>query len=72
MARGNEVLSMKIAVSGMRYVGFSNAVLLAQNNAATAIDTNANRASLINSGKSPIEDRELEEYLSAHDLFGSD
>jgi len=54
---------MKIAVAGMGYVGLSNAVLLAQHNEVTAIDVLQEKVDLVNSGNSPIVDKELEEYL---------
>ncbi|MDE6064781.1 MAG: nucleotide sugar dehydrogenase [Lachnospiraceae bacterium] len=54
---------MKIAVAGMGYVGLSNAVLLAQHNEVTAVDILQEKVDLVNRGKSPIVDRELEEYL---------
>ncbi|MDE6128572.1 MAG: UDP-glucose 6-dehydrogenase, partial [Lachnospiraceae bacterium] len=54
---------MKIAVAGMGYVGLSNAVLLAQHNEVTAVDILQEKADLVNSGKSPIVDKELEKYL---------
>ena len=54
---------MKIAVAGMGYVGLSNAVLLAHHNEVTAVDILQEKADLVNSGKSPIVDKELEEYL---------
>ncbi|MER5173998.1 nucleotide sugar dehydrogenase [Thioclava kandeliae] len=59
---------MKIVVAGLGYVGLSNAVLLAQNNAVVAVDVDKRRVDLVNAGKSPIEDRELEEYLTTKDL----
>lgn len=54
---------MKITVAGMGYVGLSNAVLLAQHNEVTAVDILQEKADLVNSGKSPIVDKELEVYL---------
>lgn len=54
---------MKIAVAGMGYVGLSNAVLLAQHNEVTAVDILQEKVDLVNNGKSPIVDKELEEYL---------
>lgn len=54
---------MKIAVAGMGYVGLSNAVLLAQHNEVMAVDILQEKADLVNSGNSPIVDKELEEYL---------
>ena len=54
---------MKITVAGVGYVGLSLAVLLAQNNDVTCITTTPEKAEKINRGISPIQDRELEEYL---------
>ncbi|MFM5878037.1 nucleotide sugar dehydrogenase [Aeromonas sanarellii] len=55
---------MKIAVAGTGYVGLSNAVLLAQHNEVVALDLVAEKVQLINQGKSPIADNELEHYLA--------
>ncbi|MGE6148989.1 nucleotide sugar dehydrogenase [Aeromonas media] len=55
---------MKIAVAGTGYVGLSNAVLLAQHNEVVALDLVAEKVELINEGKSPIADSELEHYLA--------
>lgn len=54
---------MKIAIAGTGYVGLSNAVILAQNNEVYAVDVVASKVDLINKKKSPISDKELEEYL---------
>lgn len=54
---------MKIAVVGTGYVGLSNAVLLAQHNDVVAIDIDVAKVDSINSGVSPIEDPELQEFL---------
>lgn len=59
---------MKIAVAGTGYVGLSNAVLLAQHNEVVAVDIVKQKADLINSRKSPIADKEIEEYLSQKKL----
>ena len=59
---------MKIAVAGTGNVGLSNAVLLAQNNEVFAVDIVPEKVEMINSGKSPIVDREIEEYLAEKDL----
>ena len=55
---------MKIAVAGTGYVGLSNAVLLAQHNEVVALDLVPEKVALINQGKSPIADNELEHYLA--------
>lgn len=58
----------KIAVAGTGYVGLSNAVLLAQHNQVMALDIIPEKVEMINSRKSPIVDKELEEYLSNGNL----
>lgn len=55
---------MKIAVAGTGYVGLSMAVLLAQNNEVTAVDIIPEKIKMINNKKSPISDKEIEEYLA--------
>eukprot|EP01030_Chromulinospumella_sphaerica_P027681 gene27681-27956_t len=55
---------MKIAIVGTGYVGLSNAVLLAQHNEVVAIDLIAAKVEQINQRISPIEDAELQDYLS--------
>lgn len=59
---------MKIAVAGIGYVGLSNAILLAQHNEVTAVDVFQEKVDLINNRRSPIIDREIEEYLATKDL----
>ena len=56
---------MKIAIAGTGYVGLSNAVLLSQNNTVYAVDVIKEKVDLINQGKSPIVDPEIEEYLAS-------
>lgn len=55
---------MTIAVAGTGYVGLSNSILLAQHNKVFAVDIVPEKVALINSGKSPIVDKEISEYLS--------
>src|SRR5690554_2578681 len=55
---------MKIAIAGTGYVGLSNAVLLAQHNKAVALDLVAEKVELINQRQTPIEDSEIQEFLS--------
>lgn len=59
---------MKLAVAGTGYVGLANAILLAQNNDVYAVDIIKEKVDLINNKKSPIVDKEIEEYLSCHRL----
>lgn len=59
---------MKIAVAGIGYVGLSNAILLAQHNEVTAVDVFQEKADMINNRRSPIIDKEIEEYLTTKDL----
>lgn len=59
---------MKITVVGTGYVGLSNAVLLAQHNDVVAIDIDAAKVDSINSGVSPIEDPEIQEFLADRSL----
>ncbi len=54
---------MKIIIAGMGYVGLSNAVLLSQENEVYAYDLVQSRADMVNARKSPIIDKEIEEYL---------
>lgn len=55
---------MKIAVAGTGYVGLSNAILLSQHNEVFTTDIIQAKVDLINSKKSPIVDKEIEEYLA--------
>ncbi|MCI7738999.1 nucleotide sugar dehydrogenase [Butyricicoccus porcorum] len=59
---------MKIAVAGAGYVGLSLAVLLAQQNEVTAVDVVQEKVDAINQRKSPIQDKEIEEYLATKEL----
>ena len=59
---------MKIAVAGVGYVGLSNAIILAKNNEVKALDVVQEKADMINNKKSPIVDREIEEYLAEKEL----
>ncbi len=55
---------MKVAVAGLGYVGISNALLLAQHHDVKAYDTNADKVTMLNNGKSPIVDAEVSEFLT--------
>ena len=55
---------MKIAVAGTGYVGLSIACLLAQKNEVIALDVVKEKVDMINAGKSPIRDKEIEDFLA--------
>lgn len=57
-----------IAVVGIGYVGLSNAILLAQHNHVTAVDIVPAKVELINDRRSPIVDKEIQEYLQTRQL----
>ncbi|WP_283627042.1 nucleotide sugar dehydrogenase [Alteromonas macleodii] len=59
---------LKIAVAGTGYVGLSNAVLLAQHNEVKAVDLVPEKVEMLNNKKSPIEDKEIAEYLTTKEL----
>jgi UDPglucose 6-dehydrogenase len=58
----------KIAVAGTGYVGLSNAVLLAQHNEVKAVDLVPEKVEMLNNKTSPIEDKEISEYLTTKEL----
>src|SRR5690554_55046 len=57
------ILQKKIAVVGTVYVGLSNAILLAQHDEVVALDIVPEKIALLNAGRSPLEDKEISEYL---------
>lgn len=59
---------MIISIAGTGYVGLSNAIILAQHNKVYAVDVVKSKVDLINNKKSPIVDKEIEEYLKTKDL----
>ena len=59
---------LNIAVAGTGYVGLSMAVLLSQHHHVEAVDIVPEKVDLLNRQQSPIEDKEIEEYLATRDL----
>lgn len=55
---------MKIAIAGIGYVGLSNAIILAQHNEVVALDIDSGKVAVLNQKKSPIDDRDIENYLA--------
>ena len=61
-------MTMKIAIAGTGYVGLSLAVLLAQRHTVMAVDVVGSKVDLINQRRSPIADKDIEEYLATRRL----
>ena len=59
---------MKIAVAGTGYVGLSIATLLSQHHEVVAVDIVEEKVNMINNKKSPIQDNEIEDFLSTKNL----
>jgi len=65
---GKAIFVMKIAVAGAGYVGLSIAVLLSQHNDVKLVDVILEKVDLVNNRKSPIDDKEIQNFLSKGNL----
>ena len=59
---------LKILVIGLGYVGTANAVLLSQHNEVTCFDLDISKSNNLINGISPVEDKDVSEYLSSKKL----
>jgi len=59
---------MNITITGIGYVGLSNAILLSQNHNVIALDVDADKIDMLNRGQSPIKDLEIQNYLDRKEI----
>ncbi|MDT2987996.1 nucleotide sugar dehydrogenase [Enterococcus casseliflavus] len=59
---------MRVSVFGLGYVGLANALLLSQNEEVIAYDIVDAKIDMLKNKKSPLEDKEICEYLDRDDL----
>lgn len=59
---------MKISVFGLGYVGLANALLLGQSEDVIAYDIVDEKIKMLQNGESPLEDKEIHEFMERDDL----
>lgn len=59
---------MNVSIFGLGYVGLANALLLSQNEQVKAYDIVDDKITMLQNGKSPLVDKEIEEFLDRDDL----
>ena len=57
---------MKIAVAGIGYVGLANAAMLAPSHEVWMLDIDQSRVGMVNDGRCPISDPDLERFFTDH------
>ena len=59
---------MNITITGVGYVGLSNALLLSKNHNVIALDVDSDKIEMLNHGLSPIRDLEIQDYLDQKEV----
>lgn len=59
---------MKVSVFGLGYVGLANALLLSQEEEVIAYDIVDSKIDMLKNKKSPLEDKEIHEFMNRDDL----